>query len=209
MKLMTLDEFEVENIIAHSSPGRNTNFLKSSHNLWIRFKNYSKNPPCGLLKGGRVVSLIFATFNRNNYCNLYEIVTIQGEEGNGYGSQIWSAFVKYAVECRGVQRLKLSCTPSSVTWHIRNGLIFWGVDGTGSLRSDQPLFATREDQLKAQKFYVDSPESAIPPREVCLALKAETIEIHHFGPKKLEIVNKAISDVGPFWLRDFLEKKYE
>ena len=207
---MPLDEEEVQKIIDHSPSGRNTNFLKASHNLWIRFKNYSKNPPCGLLKGGRVVSLIFATFNRDNYCNLYEIVTVQGEEGKGYASQIWSVFVKYAVEVRGVQRLKLSCTPSSVTWHIRNGLIFWGVDGTGSLRSDQPLFATREDQLKAQSFYVDSPINALPPPKVCVSLQAESLEIHNFGPKKLEIVQKAIKDVGPFWLRDFLmEMKFQ
>ena len=138
---------DVESLINTSPAGRNTKFLSASHSLWTRFKNYDKSPPMILEDNGKIVSLIFATFNRDRYTNLYEIVTAEGCEGKGYASRIWNEYVDYAVNVQNMKRLKISCTPSSVTWHMKNGLVFWAVDPTGSLRSDQPLFKSREEQL--------------------------------------------------------------
>ena len=85
------------------------------------------------------VCIHFATFNKNGYTNSYEIVTVDGHEGKGYATQLWEEYMDYAVNVRGMQRLKNSCIPTSVSWHVKNGLIFWAVDPTGSLKTDQPL----------------------------------------------------------------------
>jgi len=101
--------------------------------------------------------------------------------------------------------IKISCTPSSVTWHMRNGLVFWAVDPTGSLRSDQPLFKNREEQVMFRNMAVNDPGIAIPPNEkICAQLIRESIESHKFGKKKLETVKQAIANVGKYWLRDAL-----
>jgi hypothetical protein len=201
---------EVENLIKTSPAGRNTKFLSASHSLWFRFQNYDKCPPMILEDNGKIVSLIFATFNRDKYTNLYEIVTVQGAEGKGYASAIWDQYVDYAVNVQMMKRLKISCTPSSVSWHMRNGLVFWAVDPTGSLRSDQPLFKTREEQLIFQKLAVDDPSIALPTNpKVIQQLQNESLESHKFGNKKKEATEEAIAKVGKYWLRDALFKEVD
>ena len=196
---------EVENLIKTSPAGRNTKFLSASHSLWTRFKNYDKSPPMILEDNGKIVSLIFATFNRDKYTNLYEIVTAEGCEGRGYASKIWDEYVDYAVNVQKMKRLKISCTPSSVSWHMKNGLVFWAVDPTGSLRSDQPLFKTREEQMIFRKLAVDDPSIALPTdSKVIQQLKNESLESHKFGNKKKAATEEAIRIVGKYWLRDAL-----
>lgn len=203
MKFATITQ--VEDLIQSSPDGRNTKFLSASHSLWFRFKNYEKSPPMILEDNGQIVSLIFATFNRDKYTNLYEIVTVEGCEGKGYASAIWEQYVDYAVNVQNMKRLKISCTPSSVTWHMKNGLVFWAVDPTGSLRSDQPLFKNREEQLIFRNLAVSDPLIALPvDSRVIAQLQGESLESHKFGPKKKAITEEAIAKVGKYWLRDAL-----
>jgi hypothetical protein len=195
---------KVEDLIKNSPAGKNTKFLSAAHSLWYRFHNYDKAPPMSYEVNGEVVSLIFATFNRDGYANLYEIVTLEGKEGNGYASKCWDCWIKYAVEERGSKRLKISCTPSSVTWHYRNGLIFWAVDPTGSLRSDQPLFPTRAEQVAYRDNAIVNPLSALPPYKARDQFRIEGLESYTWGDKKKAKTQAAIDAVGKAWLRDAL-----
>lgn len=196
----------VQEIIDNSPAGKNTKFLSAAHSLWTRFKNYEKCPPLAYEDNGEVVCLIFATFNRDGYANLYEIVTVEGKEGKGFASRCWDDWVKYAVNERNSKRLKISCTPSSVTWHKRNGLVFWAIDPTGSLRSDQPLFSTRADQLNYQRWACSAPSVAAAelPEKAKKQFLAEGIDDHGFGAKKKAKTQEAIDNVREFWLRDYL-----
>ena len=84
----------VEELIEKSPPGKNTSFLKSSHNLWKRFNNYENYPPITLEIKREIVALIYATYSRRTkYTNLYDIVTVQEKEGNGYASSLWDLFL--------------------------------------------------------------------------------------------------------------------
>jgi hypothetical protein len=204
--LKTYSEVEVDQIVSVQPDGKNTKFLKASHSLWIRFKNYDKNPPFVLEnEDGIPVALVFATYSqRTKYINLYEIVTVEGAEGRGYASEIWKLVMEDAYD-NGMRRLKISCTPSSVSWHMRNGLVFWAVDPTGSLRSDQPLYRTREEQLEFREKAIQSPTLALPDNpKVLEQLKNESLESHGFGKRKTETVTTAIDSVGKYWLRDAL-----
>jgi hypothetical protein len=194
----------VERLIDIQPEGDNTRFLNSAHSLWYRFKNYESNPAFVMFDDEEPVALIFATRSkRSRYVNLYEIVTLEGKEGNGYASQVWSQYMEDAFK-NGMERLKLSCTPSSVTWHMRNGLIFWGVDPSGSLRSDQPLFPTREEQVEFRDRAIKDPRIALPDAKVCEKLKTEGLHDHGFGSKKMLKTEEAIISVGQYWLRDAL-----
>lgn len=202
--MILVNSTKVEDIIKNSPAGKNTKFLSAAHSLWTRFHNYEKSLPMAYEVNGEVVSLIFATFNRDGYANLYEIVTIEGHEGKGYASKCWDAWVKYAVEERKVQRLKISCTPSSVSWHLRNGLVFWAVDPTGSLRSDQPLFATRAEQIAYRDAAIVAPLQALPPPKARTQFLAEGLESYSWGEKKKAKTQAAIDTVGKAWLREAL-----
>ena len=195
---------QVQDIITKSDKGRNTRFLSSAHSLWYRFGNYDKTPPMAYEVNGEIVSLIFATYNRDTYSNLYEIVTIEGQEGNGYASRIWDLWTDYAVQERQITRLKMSCTPSSITWHQRNGLLWWAVDPSGSLRSDQPLYATRSEQLAFRDYAIDHPLEALPPAKTRKKLSAEGLENYSWGDKKRAKTQEAIEAAGRSWLREFM-----
>jgi hypothetical protein len=203
--LKRLNKEEVETLIASQPEGTNTKFLKSSHNLWFRFKNYEKQPPFALMDGGiDPVALVFITFSaRSKYANLYEIVTLEGEEGQGYASEVYWKVMEEAHN-QGMQRLKMSCTPSSVTWHKRNGTIFWAVDPSGSLRCDVPIFPNQHEQLTFRELAIKDPSVAIPPSKVAEKLKEESLEAHNFGVKKTEKVETAIESVGEYWMRETL-----
>ena len=202
--MLFVNSTRVEDIIKNSTAGKNTKFLSAAHSLWYRFHNYDKAPPMAYEDNGVVVCLIFATFNRDGYTNLYEIVTVEGYEGKGYATKCWDAWIKYAVEERKSQRLKISCTPSSVSWHYRNGLIWWAVDPTGSLRSDQPLFTTRAEQIAYRDNAIVNPLQALPPYKARDQFRKEGIDSYKFGVKKKAKTQAAIDAVGKAWLRDAL-----
>jgi hypothetical protein len=202
--MILVNSTKVQQLIESSPAGKNTKFLSAAHSLWTRFHNYDKSLPMAYEVNGEVVSLIFATFNRDGYANLYEIVTIEGQEGKGYASKCWDAWIKYAVEERKIQRLKISCTPSSVSWHNRNGLVFWAVDPTGSLRSDQPLFPTRTEQIAYRDKAIVNPLQALPPAKARAQFLAEGLESYTWGEKKKAKTQTAIDTVGKSWLREAL-----
>jgi len=199
--LTLLDQPQVEDIIKQSPEGKNTRFLKAAHSLWFRFKNYKSNPPFAWVEGKEVVSIIFATMSlKTRYVNLYEICTIEGQEGKGYATKVWSAFIESAY-MSGMRRIKLSCTPSSVTWHLRNGLVFWSVDKQGSLRSDQPLMRTIQEQNDLRLKGINNPELVLPDELTRLRLKKEDIEVQGLNQKQVLRTLNAIQKVGKAWLR--------
>ena len=199
-----LKETDIQNAIFKSPSGVNTKFLQQSHSLWYRFNNYQKNAPYGLYKDGNLVSVIFATTShQTKYINLYEIVTLQGQEGKGYATDIWSQFVEYWYDA-GMHRIKLSCTPSSITWHMRNGLIFWAVDKQGSLRSDQPLKRTINEQVDFREYALTEPSVALPDIKVRMKLREEDVETLQLSQKKILETYQAIKKVGEYWFRPYL-----
>ena len=199
-----LKETDIQNAIFKSPSGVNTKFLQQSHSLWYRFNNYQKNAPYGLYKDGNLVSVIFATTShQTKYINLYEIVTLQGQEGKGYATDIWSQFVEYWYDA-GMKRIKLSCTPSSITWHMRNGLIFWAVDKQGSLRSDQPLKRTINEQVDFREYALTDPSVVLPDKKVRMKLREEDVETLQLSKKKILETYQAIKKVGEYWFRPYL-----
>ena len=199
-----INETDVNLLILQSQDGNNTKFIKNSHNLWLRFKNYEKQKPFGLYKDNKCVSIIFATLSeKNKYVNLYEICTKQGEEKKGYAREIWSLFIEYCF-IKKMQRIKLSCTPSSINWHIKNGLVFWSVDKSGSLRSDQPLKRTISEQNKLREEALNNPKLVLPSKEICEKLKNEEIENLNLSKPKAIKAYEAIKFVGKYWFRNYL-----
>jgi len=202
-----INEIEVQNLILQSKEGNNTKFIKNSHNLWLRFKNYDKQKPFGLFKENKCVSIIFATLSdRTKYVNLYEICTKEGEEKKGYAREIWSLFIDYSYQ-QNMQRIKLSCTPSSIGWHINNGLVFWSVDKSGSLRSDQPLKRTIQEQNQLREQALLNYKLVIPSKDICEKLKTEEIENLNLSKPKAIKAYEAIKFVGKYWFRNYLNDR--
>jgi len=189
--------------VTNMGEGRNKTFAKGAMNLWIRFKNFEKNAPFALRVEGDIKCVILITkLSRAPYVNLYEIVTATGEEGNGFARKLYWDVIAHFYDA-GVERLKMSCTPSSIGWHYGNGIIGWGVDATGSIRVDIPLRPTRQEQLMFRDSCLidDSLFELLPPEK---AIKALLKENPTFGKKKTAQLEESKKVMGEFYLRDML-----
>ena len=84
-------------------------------------------------------------------------------------------------------------------------MIFWAVDPTGSLRSDQPLFPNIHEQNTFRELAIKDPSLALPKdKKVIDQLTREGLASHGFGSKKTATVDEAIQNVGEYWFRDTL-----
>jgi len=175
----------------------NARFAKAAHSLWIRFKNYDKHPPWAILDdNGEIAAVCMITLlQREPYANLYEIFAVK----KGYARKLYWKIMS-DISSR-TERLKMSCTPSSIGWHMKNGIIGWGTDPSGSIRVDIPIMKTLEDQLKLRENWEENINWIIPPEKNRSRLKDEE---NSFGPRKKPKVEEAIDTVGDFYLRRYL-----
>tara|TARA_R100000781_G_scaffold54290_1_gene35493 strand:- start:1197 stop:1814 length:618 start_codon:yes stop_codon:yes gene_type:complete len=205
MLLKIYNEAETVKVLAQQSEGRYTKFFRAAHSLWKRFKNYERHPPYVLLNEENVeVAMIYSTFSdKTKYTNLYEIFAFEGHSGKGYGKKAWELWLQ-AMYVRGAHRLKLSCTPDSIGFHMKNGLVFWSVDRSGSLRSDQPIMPSIQEQKELRERAIITPDLVLPNQQVRKRLKGEELENLDLSQNKLLQTYEAIQKVGDFWLRKHL-----
>jgi len=181
---------------------KNTKFAKGAHNLWVRFHNYSKHDPFVLEVYGQIVAVCHITVLKNkDYANLYEIYTIPSSEGKGYASTLYWQIMEHMANSYSGIRLKMSCTPSSIGWHYRNGIIGYGVDPSGSIRVDMPIEPTKEMQLALREGWKTNPEYVLPPAK---SLEKLLKENPSFGVKKSAQVKQSIDTMGEYYLRESL-----
>jgi len=178
---------------------KNTKFAKGAHNLWIRFHNYGKHDPWVLEVDGNIVAVCHITvLKKHDYANLYEIYTIPNSEGKGYASTLYWQIMEHLSTTYSGIRLKMSCTPTSIGWHYRNGIIGYGVDPSGSIRVDVPIEATKELQVAVRKAWSLNPEQLLPPLKSREKLLKENPT---FGVKKSAQVAQSIETMGIYYLR--------
>lgn len=187
--------------IRHEKTSR-ISLLRTTHGMWVRFNNYEKHPPMVIRVGGDIASIVFFQITKNKYMNLYEIISLPEYAGKGYGTELWKSVIKFAHE-KGAERLKISCTPESILWHYPHGLIFWGVDKSGSLRSDQKLFPTIEEQVEYRNLVVTDPYYNLPPVTQVEKFRREIQELQ-FGETKKQKIQHAIASIGSAWLAPYL-----
>lgn len=181
---------------------KNTKFAKGAHNLWVRFHNYGKHDPFVLELYGQIVAVCHITVLKNkDYANLYEIYTIPNGEGKGYASTLYWQIMEHMANSYSGIRLKMSCTPSSIGWHYKNGILGYGVDPSGSIRVDMPIEPTKELQLALREGWKTNPEYVLPPAKILEKLLKENPT---FGVKKSAQVKQSIDTMGEYYLRESL-----
>ena len=197
------DEQEIINLLAYMRSVENDNFkfANGAHSLWVRFHNYEKNPPFVIEdEDGDIAAVCMITkLQREPYANLYEIFAVHP----GYATKLYWGIMEHMYN-NGVQRLKMSCTPDSIGWHKRNGIVGWAIDPTGSIRVDIPILPTLEEQLALRELAVNEPQLVMPPEKNALKFIQEQ---NRFGPRKQEKVDKAVDTLGEFYLRAFLPEE--
>ena len=92
----------------------------------------------------------------------------------------------------------MSCTPSSIGWHLKNGIVGWGIDPSGSVRVDIPIADSLQEQLDLRDRAVHDPSIIMPQGK---NLDRLVNEENSFGKIKLAKVEKSISLMGDYYMR--------
>ena len=175
----------------------NARFASAAHSLWTRFHNYTeRNMPYACIDrhSGDVTSVVMMTLlTREPYANLYEIFAVKPT----FARELYWDVMKGAKEM-GAERLKMSCTPSSIGWHLGNGVVGWGTDPSGSIRVDIPIADSLEEQLDLRERAIKDPSLVMPTGK---NLQRLIDEENSFGPIKLPKVEKAIDSMGKYYMR--------
>ena len=95
----------------------------------------------------------------------------------------------------------MSCTPTSIGWHYRNGIIGYGVDPSGSIRVDIPIAPSKDEQVSLREQWDSFPELFLPPTKSRQKLLKENPV---FGVKKTAQVAQSIYTMGEYYLREEL-----
>ena len=197
MKIRTANQETIQNLLLtmEFSNNKNLKFAKAAHSLWVRFHNYEKNPPYVIYDDlNKIAAVCMITkLQREPYANLYEIFAVKP----GYATDLYWGVMSH-MHIMGVKRIKMSCTPSSIGWHLKNGVVGWGTDPTGSIRVDMPLMATQQEQLDLRDLAMYDPALVMPMGKPHSRLIDEN---NSFGPRKLPVVEKAIDRMGDYYMR--------
>ena len=174
----------------------NAKFASAAFSLWFRFGNFTeRNAPYASVDAeGNITAVVMLTLlTREPYANLYEIFAVEG----GYATSLYWEVMKHAKE-NGADRLKMSCTPSSIGWHFRNGIVGWGVDPTGSIRVDIPICDSLQEQTELRERSIENVSLVMPEGK---PLQRLIDEENSFGPKKIIKVENAIDFMGDYYMR--------
>lgn len=174
----------------------NAKFASAAFSLWFRFGNFTeRNAPYASVDAeGNITAVVMLTLlTREPYANLYEIFAVE----SGCATSLYWEVMKHAKE-NGAERLKMSCTPSSIGWHFRNGIVGWGTDPTGSIRVDIPICDSRQEQIELRERAIECPILVMPEGKAKDRLAKEE---NSFGPKKIIQVENAIDFMGMCYMR--------
>ena len=198
MSFTRLSFDEVEKLVfdMKCSDHPNSRFANAAHSLWTRFHNYTeRNSPYACIDhDGEITSVVMMTLlTREPYANLYEIFAVKPT----FARDLYWDVMKGAKEM-GAERLKMSCTPSSIGWHLGNGVVGWGVDPSGSIRVDIPIADSLEEQLDLRERALKDTSLVMPEGK---NLQRLIDEENSFGPIKILKVEKAIDLMGDYYMR--------
>tara|TARA_B110000285_G_scaffold55990_1_gene63708 strand:- start:1090 stop:1692 length:603 start_codon:yes stop_codon:yes gene_type:complete len=192
---MTKDQMDILVFNMQEDNNPNARFANSAHSLWTRFHNYTeRNAPYACIVDGEVTAVVMMTLlTREPYANLYEIFAVKPT----YAGALYWSVMRLAKEM-GAERLKMSCTPSSIGWHMKNGIVGWAVDPSGSIRVDIPICDSQEEQLALREDALTNPSLVLPPEKFAQKLASEE---NSFGPIKIIKVEKSIETMGDYYMR--------
>ena len=196
---------EVESMLTQYGQQGNNSLIRWNHGMWIRFGNYDNdNLPLAMLVKGNIVGLVFYCILKNHIVNQYEIIVREGVTHEKYGEYLWRYWIEY-VSLQGAKYLKISCTPQSIKWHYKHGLIFWGIDSSGSLRSFQPLFPTVEEQCRWRDYVIKHPDYKILSPKIAQFYLNEMLKDRKWSKEKINKIKDSILYIDKAWFYSRLQ----
>lgn len=136
MEVISLDRDEYLNSIKKITHYESLKFAKQALDWWDNYYSWSKFPCLVLTKNNQHISYLFFTISKNSeYLTIHNILTPKEFRGNGYAfnllDELFCEFTNKTVE-----RFKMFCVSSSISFYNRVGLNYWGVNTLGQYYSD-------------------------------------------------------------------------
>ena len=111
-------------------------FSKESLELWDNYYSWEKYSPLCLIDDDEILCYLFYSISKNNeYLIIHRILTPLEFRKKNYALELISYFFHYFAK-KDINRFKMNCVSSSISFYNKLGLNYWGVNTKGHYYCD-------------------------------------------------------------------------
>jgi hypothetical protein len=115
-------------------------FAKQAMLWWDDYYSWDAFPPLCLIKNKKVVCYLFYTVSKNkDYLTIHNILTPKKSRNKGYAKEILRVLFDERLIKQHIKRVKMLCVSSSVSFYMKLGVDFWGVNKLGQYYTNFPM----------------------------------------------------------------------
>lgn len=122
-------------------------FAKQSLDWWDTYYSWSQFPCLCLQNNGKKVCYLFYHISKDNkYLTIHNLLTPHPHRFNGYAKILLTLLFTHLFNHNSpIQRVKMICVSSSLSFYMKLGVDFWGVNELGQYYTNFPMPDTIED----------------------------------------------------------------
>ncbi|PLY07842.1 MAG: hypothetical protein C0625_03825 [Arcobacter sp.] len=136
MEVIKLNLEQYMNSIVDIEDKKSTDFANHAFDWWNENYYWRRFPPLCLTHNNIHLCYLFYTISKNEeYLIINFLLTPKKQRGKGYAYDLLKYLFEF-ITYKDVNRVKLTCTPSSLPFYNKLGLEYWGVDKLGLYYSD-------------------------------------------------------------------------
>lgn len=130
-------------------------FSKHCLDWWDAYFSWTKFPPLCLINDDEehLCYLFYSISKDNEYLTIHNLLTPKANRFHGYAKTILN-YLFQKVSNQKIQRLKMYCVSSSLSFYTKLGFEYWGVNDLGQYYCDykMPQYSTDEIPLIVKNF---------------------------------------------------------
>lgn len=150
MKIIELTRNEFLESAQNIEDYKSLSFSKHCLDWWDTYFSWTKFPPLCLVddEEEHLCYLFYSISKNNEYLTIHNLLTPKANRFNGYAKEILS-YLFQKVASQNIQRFKMYCVSSSLTFYSKLGLEYWGVNESGQYYCDFKMPKESIDEISS------------------------------------------------------------
>ncbi len=152
IKLLNKDQY-LDSVTQMTHMG-SLKFAKQAMDWWDTYYSWSNFPCVCLEVDGEDVCYLFYHISKNNdYLTIHNILTPYNFRFQGYAQSLLAKLFSTVHPNSSIQRVKMECVSSSLSFYMKLGIDFWGVNKLGQYYTNFPMPKDDIDQIPKLMYH--------------------------------------------------------
>jgi GNAT superfamily N-acetyltransferase len=178
-------------------------FAKAAMEWWDNYYSW-KNFPCMVLQDDHqdVAYLFYHISKDKQYLTIHNIFTHHDQRQQGYATKLLQILYSQLTQTHSIQRTKMHCVDSSLSFYMKLGVKFWGVNDIGQFYANfkMPTKSINELPQINQNERLDELSNS----EILQIWEAHKANGSEFDPQRLNRFNNSLELLGESYQFDRL-----